>query len=165
MSTYEEEGRRSGSGSGKTVLLIVAIVAIVLLLVLGGCGALVYVVASKFSQVMSTAMQVVADMQAAMVVSQKFVDDLGGGRVDEAYAETSADYQAKTTKEALKALVDKTPALKKYASHFVTNQNVTPNRCTFTCVVNGQDGSTTNCTVAVVKENDGKWKVDRFTIP
>src|SRR6266542_4696567 len=162
MSTYEQEGRGSGSGSGKTVLLIVGIVAIVLLLIVGGCGAIVYLVAVRVSQAMSTAMQMVGDMQAGMMAGQTFVEDLGAGRIDEAYAETTADYQAKTTKEALKALVDKTPALKKYGSSFSNNPNVTPNRCTFTYVLNGQDGTSANCTVIVIKENDGKWKVDRF---
>jgi hypothetical protein len=170
MSTYEEG--KGGGSSGKTVLLVVAIVAVVVLLLLGGCGVLVYFTvqamsraAQNFSQAMSTAMQMMADMQTGMQTAQTFVDDLGNGRVDEAYDSTTKDFQAKQSLEKFREFVDKHPALKKQASSVPgNNPNMTPGRCVLPYVVNGQDGSTTRCTVQVIKE-DEKWKVDRFTVP
>jgi hypothetical protein len=155
MSSDDQAG-----SSTNTVIIVVAIVGVVILLILLACGGLIFLGARAFSQAMATAMQQITEMQASQTLAQSFLDDVGNGRLDEAYAETSQGFRQRTTREQFGALVEKYPALKGASGMPQPSSAMTPTAATFTVALSGPNGSVT-VTVHTVKEGT-QWKVDRF---
>jgi flagellar basal body-associated protein FliL len=102
--------------------------------------------------------------QGANQAAKDFLDDVGAGRLDAAYARTSDDYKENTTREAFGALVAKHAGLKGFTSQNFRAVNVGPEQTTFTAQLAGPNGSV-SCTVQLVPDDDGAWKVDRFSVP
>jgi hypothetical protein len=164
MSSRYDDDRGSSSSGTSTVLIVLGVIGGIVLLLALACGVGMYFVFRAASVAMTGAMQMVADLSDAQFVAQGFVNDLGAGRIDQAYSATSQGYQARQTKDQLKALVDKNPALKNSnATAFITNQAPGATRMNAQVTATGTAGSV-NCTVQLIKE-DGQWKVDGFTIP
>ena len=152
-----------GDSSNKTVLIVLAIVGGVLVLCILGCLGLFYLGMRTVQQVAASAKQMMEEAQAAQVVAERFLADLGDGQVDFAYKETTQQFQARQTLEQFRAFVDRNPLLKKRTSSNVWAQSNTPNLVTFQASISTTGGQL-NCTIHVAKEGD-VWKVDRFTIP
>jgi hypothetical protein len=103
------------------------------------------------------------DAGAAEKVARKFLKDLADGKVAEAYAGTTQDYQDKTTVDELRGLVAKQPNFQKATKQSFKTVNQTPEQAVFTATVSSPRGSVT-CTVRLSHDEAG-WKVDGFSVP
>jgi len=145
--------------SSRTITIVVSVVAGIVLLIVLVCGGLGYVLIKNLAPFVT---QMVNDMQVAQGVGQAFAGDISNGKLENAYARTSASYQHGTSIKQFQDLVAKHPALTN-GSPSIINFQLVNNTVVMQVTFNGPKGST-QCTVHMIKEND-EWKVDRFTIP
>src|SRR5215471_14964204 len=128
------------SSTNKTILIVVGIVAAVILIIFLGCFGLIYFVFTKFvSPAMSSAMQMVNDLQQATAAGTEFVGDIQADRLDAAYQLTTKNFQQKMSLEEFRKLIEKNPTLRK---HTATNfqPNFTPPRMILHVTLSGPDG-------------------------
>lgn len=153
MSSVE----KSSAFPVKTLLLVLGIVAVVVLLVVLGCGGLIYLVWTK----------VVPEFQALQTSADGFVQDMRDNQLQSAYGRTSAGYQARQNFAQFQALVAQYPALTTYTSRTCSGINVSSNaggtQGTARYTVIGPNNSL-SFTLILVQQN-GQWRVDRFTVP
>jgi hypothetical protein len=159
----DDQDYRERRSSNKTVLVVLGIGAVVICVGLVICGGLVFFGFRALSQGMSSFTTLVNEIQAAQAVADTFLRDLGAGRVDEAYANTTKDFQARQSLAAFRDYVSKYPALKNYQSQALTINNPSATLATFQGTASGPNGQV-SFTVQVIKDGQ-TWKVDRFTIP
>ena len=105
----------------------------------------------------------ITDMLAS---ANGFLDDIGAGRIDSAYARTSANFRKVRTADQFKALVDKHPPLKEQPTRKIGGYSVT------TTWIRGS--ATYHATLQVAKESlpvklglvteEGQWKVDDLAV-
>jgi ABC-type antimicrobial peptide transport system permease subunit len=150
------------SSSNKTILIVVSIIAGVILVIVASCFGLGYFFLKAISPAMSSAMQMVNDLQQATATGQQFMADVAADRIDAAYEHTTKDFQKRQDLEAFRKFVAKHPGLKGNLPNF-TNMQPLQGRCTMAFTITGPNGAVTG-TLVVIKEGE-EWKVDQFTIP
>src|SRR5438876_1099271 len=143
--------------STRTVVIIVSIIAAVgAVAVVACCGVFGWMIYG-----------VSQEAPAAQAAAEGFFADLQAGRVDEAYAGTTAGFKAGMSLEQFRGLVAAFPAMKTHTSRTV--QLGTINRGTggdvaiFKVALQAPAGAT-NCTLTLTKEG-GAWKVHHLSIP
>ena len=152
-----------GGSSTKIVLIIVGVVGGVLVLCVLGCIGVFYLAARTMKDLSEKAMERIEAEQAARPAADAFLADLGDGKVEAAYKQTTQAYKSRVTLQEFKDLVDKNPTMKKRTNSWVFAQTHAPDLVVFQGTVNAPQGSV-NCTIHVAKEGE-TWRVDRFSIP
>jgi hypothetical protein len=174
---YDDDERdyRMPRSSNKSSLVVLGVGAVVLGVCLVACGGLIYMAAVAFQNTMagfSTTMQqamlqtqqMQQDIGLAQSTADAFMQDIADGHIDDAYARTTKDYQARQTLAGLRAFVNQNPALKNYDENSLEEPTLTaPQAVTVEGTVRGPNGEIA-FTLGLVKEGQA-WKVDRFTIP
>jgi hypothetical protein len=143
--------------SRKTLAIVLSLVGIVFLLCMGSCGGLLF-------WGLRTAMSTLPALQTS---ANAFLDDLGAGRVEAAYARTSVGFQANQTLAQFRAMVDQYPALKEHTSRSVNWVHVSqqlggPIGTVQATVLSAHNSL--SFTLTFVQEGE-EWKVERFAVP
>ncbi len=146
-----------------TVLIVVGIFLLAILLVVGSCGLLIWFAARALGPMVSSARQMVQDLQAAQGAGQDFLSALENGDYGKAYRLADTDYQKTHSQDDLRKLVEAHPEFKKPDNSALSQAQLTPQSSTFQFTLTGSKG-TLKCTVRVVKENR-EWKVSGFSVP
>ncbi|MFO0935702.1 MAG: hypothetical protein U0798_04190 [Gemmataceae bacterium] len=102
--------RRSRSSGSKTVLIILGVFGGIFLLICVTCAGLFIYGVNQAKK----AIALVVDTDRA---GDTFFRDLSSGRVDEAYASTSASYKTKTSRQQFDEILKKYPILKTHQVH------------------------------------------------
>ena len=100
----------------------------------------------------------------AELAAEEFLDDLKAGDFAAAHQKASKDFQNRHGVAGLRALVDKHPILKSFESRNTDTKRKTAGKFTLEASLKDGNDNTTTGTIDMVQE-DGSWKVDRFTIP
>jgi hypothetical protein len=100
----------------------------------------------------------------AELAAEQFLDDLKAGDFAAANEKTSKDFQDRDGVAGLRALVNKHPILKTFESRNTDTKRKTSGKFTLEASFKDENDKTTTGTIDMVQE-DGSWKVDRFTIP
>jgi hypothetical protein len=154
------EAREGGTGR-RTVFIIVAVVIVFLLLVIGSCSGLIYFAIRAFSPML-------AEMQHAQEAGNRFLTEIGAGRIEDAYHQTTANFQKGQSLDEFRKMIDHYPTLKNSASvnvrSYQFNQSGTAPVVTLDYTVMSKDKWSTGCGVQLEKEGEA-WKVDKLTLP
>jgi hypothetical protein len=156
--------RREEDTTVRTVLIILGVVGGIVLLIVLTCAGIVYYWTRSVTGLVSSVAKTVTDMQAAHQVGESFLADLGQGRIDVAYAATTADFRKGQTKEQLRQYVDGFPLLKQPTTRWLTLTQTAGTLVTFEVSLTGQKpGEALHGSIRLAKEGD-TWKVDHFSL-
>jgi hypothetical protein len=115
---YQEDYDRPARSSGtKTVFIVLGIVGGLFVLGVIGCLGIVGWGVFNFQKQFS-------GMIATITAGEAFLTDLQGNRIDAAYASTSAEYQAKTSRKQFDEFLAKHPLLTKHGYHTQRSANL-----------------------------------------
>jgi hypothetical protein len=161
----DDDERRppKSSGAGKPLLIVFGIIGGIVLILVVGCGTIFYFVYRGVSGVVASVKSSIDDIQASQMAADNFMSDVaqGGQRLDNAYKNTTKNYQSQQTPAQFKDFVQKNPGLKSYQPMSLQPITFTSTASSFQGQIPGQ---IPKFTLQVVKEGE-TWKVDRFTIP
>ena len=168
-----DDGPPPKSNTGMILLIVGLAVGIPLL----ACGGVVVWAVMEANKKMT---QYQATFQSEMA-AELFLSDLEFGNVSGAYYSTTPNFQAKTTLDQFDQLVKANPALTSthYASTVSTPTptGTTPNRTVSLVYTVSPDTyaapqppgtpapKSTTCTITLIEQAGGTWKVDGFSIP
>jgi hypothetical protein len=146
---YETEARRNG----KAVLWIVGGLAVAAIL---SCGGLVYWGKGAF-----------AEIQKAEAEADAFMDLVGSGKLDEAYAAAAPAFRSKVTREQFGDTIKKYPAFEKQTRRSVggIRINANPQGTRAFIQYNIANPSNTLSLMLVLVRADGRWKVESLNLP
>jgi hypothetical protein len=164
---YRERKRSSNSG----VLIILGIGAAVLCVCLVLCGGVFYLAMQAFNDGMANMNTAIAQAEIEMqeqkacdAVADTFMRDVAAGRLKEAYASTTENFQARQPFAQFRTFVGQHPALKNYQPDSLDDTDLTPTTASYEGSVTAQNGTEVTFTLQLAKDGT-TWKVDGFTIP
>ncbi|MDB5311520.1 MAG: hypothetical protein JWO38_5722 [Gemmataceae bacterium] len=150
--------RRPGNRSNRSLWLVLGGIGCVVVL---GCGGLIAAGLIWGLQAFTT------DLPAATAAAEEFLDLLQQNRIDDAYAATSAGFQARQDREQFAAFVKRFETFTKFTSRSLTGarffQNNNKKQVIVKMTLHAPNNAMT-CTLELVQE-DGVWKVDKITVP
>jgi hypothetical protein len=153
MARREERGK---SGT-RTLIIILCVVGGGFLLAALACGGCIYFGVKAFPEI-----------QAAQQSADLFLNDLGAGRVDQAYqTHTTQAFQASQSLAQFRAWVNQYPAVTTQTSRQYSGVRIhsgTGGTQAFIQATVLGPNNTLSFTLILVKEND-QWKVNRITVP
>jgi hypothetical protein len=151
--------------STKVVLIVVGSVVGVLFVLLLVCGGVVFYFMNRVGQAFGPQLQAQGELMMADGAAQQFLNELGGGLIDQAYGSTTAGFRDKQTLPQFKKFVERNPLLTKFitAEHDPVNNAPGARQLTLKYTLTG-DGGPLGVTVQVVKEGED-WKVDSVSVP
>jgi hypothetical protein len=121
-----------------------------ILLLCGGCGAMF--------------LQLFREMPHVLAGSDAFLDELGRGRIDEAYRATAPAFQAAVTPDRFRAIVAQYPVLTKQDRRTVGNYRI-QNFSTGTVQYTIANANNSVSLTLVLGKIDGRWKVLGLNLP
>jgi hypothetical protein len=153
--------------NSRVVLIVLGSVVGALFLMVLVCGGMAFVFVTKASQAIGPQLQAQADLIAADMAVQGFLNQLATGQTDVAYDSTTPAFRAKQTLPQFKTFVEGNPLLTK----FITAQqapmmNNPPGlqQMTLHYTLNGDGRAPLNVTIQVVKEGE-QWTIDSVSVP
>jgi hypothetical protein len=109
----------------------------------------------------------VKDLPAATAVSDQFFDALQQGRIDDAYALTSAKFRAEQNREEFAQFLKKFETLTRHTSRtqngFRIFHDGSGKRAFIQTTLHAPNNALT-CTLVLIEEA-GTWKVEQLTVP
>lgn len=153
----EPRRKRSSGGSSRTLWYVLGGAGCFCVLICGGVIAFAVWGFKAFTRDLP-------DIQAA---SDRYLDAIKSGKLDDAYSMTSAGYRNRTTTDQFAAFVKQFGALSRHQSRSMNGFRVfngTAGKQATLQMTLHEPGNAMNCTLLLVDEN-GAWKVDRFTVP
>jgi hypothetical protein len=103
-------------------------------------------------------------VQSSQVAADTFMRDVAANRLDDAYANTTKDFQTRQPIAQFRDFVKKNSELKNYQPSSLVSTQFTAALVTFQGSVSGPNGQTKSFTLKLAKDGTA-WKVDTFTIP
>src|ERR1700687_91227 len=97
---YDDEDRdyrEPPRSSNKTLLIILGIIAAVICVCVVVCGGLVYYGIRAAQGAATSFSTLINDVQTSQVAADTFIRDVAANRLDDAYANTTKDFQARQT--------------------------------------------------------------------
>jgi hypothetical protein len=151
--------------STKVVLIVVGSVVGVLTLLLVACAGVAFVYFHKAGNAFFPQVQAEGEMMLVDGAAQQFLNELGGGLIEQAYGSTTAGFRARQTLPQFKKFVERHPLLTKFndAQHDQVNIPPGAQQLTLKYKLTG-DGGPLGVTVQLVKQGDD-WKVDAVSVP
>lgn len=104
------------------------------------------------------------EADAARKVADDFLQEIGAGKYDAAFARMSEGYRTGHKAADLRALADANPGLKGFKSQTVKKGEADDETAMFTGSLSGPGGAV-SCTIKLVKGDDDAWKVESITVP
>jgi hypothetical protein len=154
------------------VLIVVGSVMAVILVLVLVCGGIFFLTtyvfvksAEKIVDKAAEGMERAGQSAEAQQAADRFIVLLSAGQTERAYDDTTNAYQGRKTLDQFRAYVDAHPVLKKPGN---VPQPMGPlplaenNRVQLRVVLNGNQATSLTCNML---REDGRWKVDEFTVP
>jgi hypothetical protein len=167
---YDDSPRSDGGNATAKIAIIIGAVVLGVVLVCGGVTYLVVKAVSKVGEEFTKSIgEAVKNLEASMSESaaDAFLDDVRNGQFDDAYLNTTAEFQKTLPKEKLQALVAKYPFLKAKNEDdtlplTLVHKGTVEHRYEATSE-SGRKKRATKVTIVVRKVGE-EWKIDRFTV-
>jgi hypothetical protein len=152
--------------SSKVILIVIGSVVGALLLLVVACSGMAFYFITKTSQAMGPQLQAQAELMAADVEVQTFLNALAVGQFDTAYNNTTPGFRARQTLPQFTKFVERNPLLTKFRSAQKAPPNNAPGakRMTLQYTLNGDGVGVLNLTFQLVEENE-QWKIDSVSVP
>jgi hypothetical protein len=172
-SDYDDDEyyRKRPRSSNSSLILILGIGAAVLCLCLVVCGGLFYLGMQAFKDGMANAQSAMAQAQLDMqehgacdAAADTFMRDVAAGRLKEAYAATTKNFQTRQPLAQFRTFVGQNPALKNYQPDSLEDTDFTPTMAAYEGSVTAKNGKEVTFTLQLAKDGT-TWKIDGFTIP
>jgi predicted metalloprotease len=161
----DRDYRRRPRSSNQTLILILGLGACLLCICLVVCAGLFYLGMKSFSgavqNVAAQAQQAAQEEEDAEMAADTFMQDVAANRLNEAYARTTKEYQARLKLAQFRDFVNRNPALKNYKSQSLEQSTFSPGSAVYNGTVFARNGALVTFTLQLAKEGTA-WRVDRF---
>jgi hypothetical protein len=147
----------------RIVLIVVGSVVGVGLLVALLCGGFFFLTTYVFVKSAGRVVDQVTDSLEAITAAQTFAADLSANQFQQAYDSTTRGYRDRHTLEQMRAYFDLHPTMKQ-PGNFTQPQGAPWIKDHYAVRLIYNNNQATSATFNVIKE-DGRWKVDDFTMP